>query len=626
MTIDLLTLGTQGVHVAQRQLDTTGHNIANVNTEGFSRQRVEQATNEPTYWVGHYWGNGVHVANVSRSYDKFAAHELNLATSANAFANAGNSQLSILDDLMSFSGKAIPENLNEFFGALKQLADTPNDMAARKVVLENANIVADSLNSIHNTLQVQNNDSAEEIDGVVRRINDIGVELGNIHRALMQSDGKANDLLDKHQNLINELSMYTHVTVNQREQGGVNVLIGTGNALVSGSVVSQLKLLPNEKGGAQRQLALQVGNSVKLISDADIRGKLGALIEFRGGILTKANDELGLLASGFALKMNELQAQGIDLNGNVGSPLFNDFNDAQIAANRVVKSVNSTADIAVFIDDINQIAAGDYQLSFDGTNYQITDPFEQSIELSATGTPPSINAYGMRIEFNSPMAAGEKVKLRPVRQAAGQIHVQMRDASKIAAQSFVNLNSILRGDGKLTVLTQGAQKEFQVVISPDAKQFSVLDMDNNLLLADKPYPPTAAVNVNGTVFSLTQGAAENDRFVVSLLPADGDNSNLLLMEQVQTQKILAGGKATIFDVYQALNTDIGVQKASFERLAAVSGTELDAAKARVAEISGVNLDEEAANMLRFQQAYMASSRVIAAANETFETLLNATRG
>lgn len=622
---DLLSLGTQGVLAAQRQLSTTGHNISNVNTDGYSRQVVEQGTNESQYWGGQRFGSGVHIADVRRNYDKFAVNELNLATSSLGHASKLNSQLSMLDSLLSQSAKKIPDNMNELYASLEGLADTPNDMGARKVVLENAKMVADSFNDINNTLRLQESDTAAEIEGTVQRLNNIGKELVDINQALVKSNGTDNDLLDRHQNLINELSEYTQVTVNTRKDGLFNVLIGTGNTLVSGLHASELTTVPGDPDHQQRRLALKTGESVKPISNDDINGQLGALFEFRDTTLANSRDQLGMMATGLAMKFNELQSQGFDLSGEVGANFFNNLNDPDIARNRVVKSSDSTADLSVFIDDVSQLRAGDYHLKFDGTQYTLIDPDDKQTQVNPTGTPATFNIDGLNIQIDSPLSSGERVILRPMRDSAGQVYVDMEDPAKIAAQSYISPTSKIDGNADLKVISQGAQQEFEVIISADASQFTVLDFDGNILQGPQVYPPVGPFTVNGTTLELSEGAAKDDRFVVSLLPADGDNGNLLRMQDLQTDKIMNDGRSTLIDVFEGLTSDIGTQKASFARLESISRTELDAAEGRVAEISGVNLDEEAANMMKFQQAYMASSRIMTAANEAFQTLLSATR-
>ena len=624
--MDLLSLGALGVNAAKKQLNTTGHNIANANTPGYSKQRVEQKATDSYRLGADRWGTGVEADQVYRIYDKFAVNELNLVTSMHSHASTRDASISVLDDMMSFSAQKIPENMNAFFGALNALEDTPNDLGARKVVLENAKSIAASFNDINYLLQNRENDVADEIKGTVKRINDIGEELADIHKALTKADGEDNDLLDQHQNLINELAKYTRVTVNQRGGfGAYNVLIGSGHTLVSGVTSTKLTTIPDKLDPAELGLALVTGDTIKAIENKDIQGKLGALFEFRNLSLKQARDELGLVAMGVAFQLNHLQEQGYDLNGAIGKNMFTDFNNTNIATSRVVQSPSSSAKISVFIDDLAKLKPQDYELTFDGSQYTLIDPNRGQQQAVPTGSPPTIKIDGLSIQINAGLAAGERVLIRPMKHAAGQIDMLLNEASQIAAQSYITSNSKLFGNANLSIIDKGSPKAFQVVISDDGKSFSVLSMDNKVLLAANPYPPRGIVKVNDTSFALSAGAMKNDKFVVSTIPADGDNSNLIKMQELQTKKVMYSQTASIIDVFEKLNSDIGAEKASFSHLAAVSKEELNAATARVEEISGVNLDEEAANMIKFQQAYIASSRVMSAANEAFDTLLNATR-
>ncbi|WP_413110721.1 flagellar hook-associated protein FlgK [Thaumasiovibrio sp. DFM-14] len=624
MGFDLLNIGAQSVLTAQRQLNTTGHNISNVNTEGYSRQSVEQRTNDPRWWGGSQHGTGTHVAAVRRSFDQFAANEVNLSTTNLSYAEDREMQLSQLDTTLANSAKQIPQDMNDWYDAIKAMADTPNDLGARTVVLEKAHLIANGLNSNYTQLVSQRAEATEILQSTLSRVNDIGKELVDIHQALIKSPGSSNDLLDRHNTLIKELSQYTKVTVTPKNDS-FNVMIGTGHTLVSGTESSELLMIAGSPDPQQTQLAMREGKATKAIQMSGLDGKLAALLELRDKTLPQVMDELGRLSIGFSSAINELQAQGLDLNGNVGQSMFSDINEPQIAAARVVKPLDSPADMKVFIDDTAQLKGGEYSLRYDGTAYQVTAPDGAVHQLSASGMPPQIEIDGLRVEITVPPIANERILLRPSRAAAGEMSVTVSDVSQIAAQSFLSSASRIEGKAELQVTALGQTPEFKVMVSPDATQFAVLNPSGGVLLPPQSYPPAGPVNVDGTVFELSAGAAGNDIFAVSLTPAEGDNGNLLRMQNTQLDKVMNGGKSTFIDLFQGLTTDIGVQKASASRLRDVADMEKETAESRLAEISGVNLDEEAANLMKFQQAYMASSRIMTAANKTFETLLDSTR-
>ncbi len=621
MASDLLNVGTQSVLTAQRQLNTTGHNISNVNTEGYSRQSVIQGTNMPRQFGGQSYGMGVHVDNVRRSWDQFAVKELNVATTDHAYKRDDEEHLDMLSKLLSsVASKKIPENLNEWFDGVKTLADTPNDAGARKVVLEKANLIAQNLNDFHETVRSQYDSTNKGLEVGVERINQIGTELRDLQRLMMKVPGPHNDLMDKHEKLVAELSQYTKVTVTPRKNSeGFNILIGNGHTLVSGTESSQLKMIDGYPDVKQHRLAMVEGNAVKPISSKDIGGKMGALLANRDEHIPALMDEIGRLATAFSYEVNKLQTQGLDLNGNVGKGLFTDVNSDVAAHDRVVIPSDSKADLAVYIDDISQLSGGEYSLSYNGSDYVVTRPSGEQVVVEENKGNLSID--GMRIQINNEPEKGERVIIRPTRNGARDIKLATTDPAKIAAQSYEASTTEAQGSAKFNILEAGKLREFEVVVSPKGDQFAVTDTKGNILLEPQDYPPSGPVTVQGTTFELTGGAMPDDKFTANLVASEGDNGNLRKMLDVQTKKEMDDNQSTIIDLYHNLNTDFGLKLSTASRLTDVSRLEKEAAQERIASVSGVNLDEEAANMMKFQQAYMASSRIIQASNDTFKTIL-----
>ncbi|ENM5764460.1 flagellar hook-associated protein FlgK [Vibrio mimicus] len=621
MASDLLNVGTQSVLTAQRQLNTTGHNISNVNTEGYSRQSVIQGTNMPRQYGGETYGMGVHVENVRRSWDQFAVKELNIASTDYSFKRDTEENLDMLSKLLSsVASKKIPENLNEWFDAVKTLADSPNDLGARKVVLEKAKLISQNLNDFHETVRLQKDITNKGLDLGVERINQLALEIRDLQRLMMRVPGPHNDLMDKHEKLVAELSQYTKVTVTQRKNGeGFNIHIGNGHTLVSGTEASQLKVIDGFPDTQQHRLAMIEGKAIKPISARDIGGKMEAILDMRDKHIPYLMDEVGRLAISFSHEVNTLQSQGLDLRGNVGGPLFTDVNLDVIARSRVVTSSNSKADMAVFIDDVSQLKGGEYSMQYNGSEFVVTLPSgQQTVQPVVKG-----NVYidGLRIEVRNAPQVGERILVRPTRSGAAAIRLATEDATKIAAQSFEASTTFAQGKAQFKILQAGDVREFEVHVSPTGDQFAVTDTKGNILVQPQPYPPTGPVTVLGTTFELTEGALPNDKFTANLVPSEGDNGNLRKMINIQTDKKMNDKESTIIDLYHNLNTDVGLKMATMTRLTDVARLEKEAAQSRIASISGVNLDEEAANMMKFQQAYMASSRIIQASNDTFNTIL-----
>lgn len=621
MASDLLNVGTQSVLTAQRQLNTTGHNISNVNTEGYSRQSVIQGTNAPRQYGGETYGMGVHVENVRRSWDQFAVKELNIASTDYAFKRDTEENLDMLSKLLSsVASKKIPENLNEWFDSVKSLADSPNDLGARKVVLEKAKLISQNLNDFHETVRLQKDITNKGLALGVERINQLALEIRDLQRLMMRVPGPHNDLMDKHEKLVSELSQYTKVTVTQRKHGeGFNIHIGNGHTLVSGTEASQLRVIDGFPDTQQHRLAMVEGKALKAISARDVGGKMEAILDMRDEHIPYLMDEVGRLALSFSHEVNTLQSQGLDLRGNVGSALFTDVNLDVIARSRVVTNSNSKADMAVFIEDVSQLKGGEYSMQYNGSEFVVTLPSGQQTVLPVV--KGNVYVDGLRVEVRNPPQVGERILVRPTRNGAAAIRLATEDATKIAAQSFEASTTFAQGKAKFKILQAGDVREFEVIVSPTGDQFAVTDTKGNILLQPQPYPPTGPVTVLGTTFELTEGALPNDKFTANLVPSEGDNGNLRKMINIQTAKRMNDNESTIIDLYHNLNTDVGLKMATMTRLTDVARLEKEAAQSRIASISGVNLDEEAANMMKFQQAYMASSRIIQASNDTFNTIL-----
>lgn len=623
---DLLNLGAQSALVAQKQLNTTGHNISNVNTEGYSRQSVIQGTNNPTTYGGETYGMGVHVENVRRSWDQFAVNELNLSETNFSNKKESEENINMLTSMLSSAGsKKVPENINEWFDSIKSLADTPNDIGARKVVLEKTKLISNTLNNFHETIRQQSDVVNKKLEMGVKRVNQIATEIRDIHRQMMRSPGPHNDLMDKHEKLVSELSQYTKVTVTPRANSeGFNIHIGNGNTLVSGVEASELKMIDGDPDVKQQRLAMVEGKGIKALTSDGIDGKLAALFDMRDKQIPHLMDELGRLSATLSKKVNDLQSQGLDLKGRVGQNIFTDINSEAVAKSRVVAKNNSKADLAVFVDDLSQLKSGEYALRYDGSEYTVTKPNGERESLFAVPDKTGGSALfldGMKIQIRHPPSSGERILLRPTRQAAEQIQMMTDDPERIAAQSYEASSSFAKGTANFNIVKAGQLQEFGVVISPDGDKFAVVDKEGKLLVEPQLYPPTGAVTVLGTTFELGAGAMANDKFTANLTPAEGDNGNLRKLQNIQTEKGLDNHESTLIDIYHNLNTEVGLKISTASRLTDIARLENESAKERIASIAGVNLDEEAANMMKFQQAYMASSRVMQVANDTFNTIL-----
>ncbi len=647
MALDLMQIGVSGLRTSQKQLDVASHNITNVNTPGYSRQVVEQKADDAQWNGNSYYGTGAYIDNVSRAYDQFAARELTLSTTQLEEANVKQQHLAMLDDFTSKSAVNSVNSMNDFYHSVRSLADNPSDLGSRQTVLEHANQAAVNLNNSHETLTNIRTDVNQQLSVSLDRVNALGQELAAVNTSLQQqssSDG-SNDLFDQQRTLINELAQYTQVTVLADKGSLANtVIIGSGDTLVSGVSASQLELVDGDPDIANKQIALINGNNSKPIKSDTIGGSLGAMLTVRDDVIDKSLDQLGQMALGFASQMNDLQQQGVDLEGQQGQALFNDINSPNAMSQRALKPFGSSSDISVKIDDINQLKIGDYQLVSDATSHTLIDQQGNKTALTANAKGKfEAKVDGLEITINKPptLMAGETETaiIQPLRRGAADISLALTDPrglaghrqlTAIAAESNLGSATIT----KATAVSDNAAGRYQLQLNAAGDQVTVTDLktNTNIELADNQYSAekgaTIAFKTGATsspVMTLSAGAKANDSFEVELgtQNAQGGNGNFLAMQQVQHQKTMADGKSSVIDLFEGLATDIGMLKKNADKLSEVNQLDFDSASERVSNLSGVNLDEEAANLMKFQQSYMASSRIMSVAKETFDTLMRA---
>ncbi|MCL1090753.1 flagellar hook-associated protein FlgK [Shewanella profunda] len=641
MAIDLLNIARTGVLASQSQLGVTSNNIANANTAGYHRQVATQSTLESQRLGNSFYGTGTYVDDVKRIYNDYAARELRIGQTTLSGAEASYGKLSELDQLFSQIGKMVPQSLNSLFTGLNSLADLPADLGIRSSTLNDAKQLANSLNQMQSSLNGQMTQTNDQITGMTKRINEISKELANLNLELMKSPNQDAMLLDKQDALVQELSQYAQVNVIPQENGAKSIMLGGSVMLVSGEIAMTMDTKTGDPFPNELQLTSSIGSQSVAADPSKLGGQLGALFEYRDQTLIPASHELDQLALGIADNFNKMQAQGFDLNGQVGSNIFRDINDPLMSLGRVGGYSNNTgnATLGVTIDDTSLLTGGAYELSF-------TAPATYELRDTETGviTPLTLNGStleggaGFSIDIKAgAMASGDRFVIRPTAGAANGITVEMTDPKGIAAASpKITADAANSGNTqvKLTQITNRSAANFPITGSELTIQldttaipptYEAFDASGSSLGAAAPYTPPS-ISAFGFTFEVdSTAAASNDRFTFDLSFAEGDNSNAVAMAKLSESKVMNGGKSTLADVFENTKIDIGSKTKAAEVRVGSAEAIYQQAYARVESESGVNLDEEAANLMRFQQAYQASARIMTTAQEIFDTLLTSVR-
>jgi len=669
MGVDLLQLGISGLQAAQQQLGTTGHNIANVNTEGFSRQTALQQTTTPLSAGGNFDGTGTRVSQVSRVFDQFRYNEVIFNQTLNSGAQTTASKMQRLDETMSLIGKGITTSLNDLFGAVNSLVDVPGDLGLREVMLAKADTLSKNMSSVQSALDGEYNSVNEDLESTAEVVTEIAKQLAALNRDIVtaSTNGSApGDLLDKRDTLIKDLSKYTTVSTYETKDGALNVYIASGQTLVTNTTTFSVGFDHGNPDPRQTQLYIQSPSGIKQqLTSTSVGGSMGALIKYRDGVLTETMNKVGQTAITVADAFNKVQSQGMDLNGLQGQSLFKDVNDLESTQRRFLSDQDNTGNVGgvVEITDINQLTSDDYSLSFQGGNYTLTNDNTGQTQILIADNP--LAAVGSRSyttndgftfkEAGGTPQNGDKFMIQPSRQGAINLEVNLTQAEQIAASSIAEVYSANTNvnTAKLAITSidnigaagfpsAGNKLTLEVFEAPVGTfNYQMLDSSgtaqplfdqNGAALGVSATYTTSPLNFKaaGMSFSLTgkatgQTANAPERYDIEYAVGSGNNKNALAMASLVDKKMANQGRSTMNDLYEESVTSVGSQTATANIEASAANTLYTQAEARMSNTSGVNLDEEASNLLRFQQAYSASARIISTANEIFQTLLQAAR-
>jgi flagellar hook-associated protein 1 FlgK len=635
---NILNVGTSALLSLQQAITTTGHNIANVNTEGYSRQRVNFDTLTPQLSGGSYIGSGVATDSIERIYDQFLTSEVrNRTTSQNGF-QAFSELASRLDGLLADPDVGLAPTLESFFGALQDVSNNPGSLPERQVLLGEAEVLADRFHYLDSNLRNLGDELNSRIETSVSDINSLARSIAELNEQVVSATADAggappNDLLDTRDQLITELSEKIGVTTVGQSDGSINVMVGNGQALVIGFSAQQLQTFDNPYDGTQTLVGVaNLSGSVTDLGRFLDGGELGAALDFREQVLDPARNQLGLVAMGLTATFNEQHQLGVDLNGQPGGDFFLPLDATYTAHPDNV----GTSSISVSISDATALTDDDYSLRYDSGQWTLTN---LSTNVSQSGAGPFV-VDGVTINVAGVPVDGDSFLVQPTRQGATLFDVVLNQPQDFAGASPLRSQEVLSntGSGRIeglsvndaSALPLGSQ--VTLTFNPDALGVGVPGFDV-VGIAGGPLAYDPATESNGKAFSLggfdftLSGApqAGDELIIENNLNGTGDNRNALTLAGLQTSNLLSGGTESYQDAYGRLVADVAVKTRQAQAGANTEQVLLDQSIAARDSVSGVNLDEEAANLIRYQQAYQAAAQVISVADQMFQVLLNATQ-
>jgi flagellar hook-associated protein 1 FlgK len=633
---DILGNALSGLLTFQRALTTTSHNIANVNTEGYSRQRIELDARNP-YMIGDaFIGNGVEVVSVSRAYDQLLTNHLRSTTSAyNQLAKvaelAGN-----IDNILADPEGGLSPILQDFFNAVQDLADQPTSGSARQQLISTAESMVNRLHTLDSMFASMRRNIETEISNRVVEINQFAEQVATINGQLFELNSSGNldrqsaDLLDQRDAILQDLSELIGIQVINEPGNLITVQIGNGQTMVTGTNAFSLDTVSDPSNPTRSAIVYSGFSTVNDISEQLSGGILGGVLEFSNSVLEPTISSLGRIAIGLADSFNQQHNAGMDLLDNLGGDFFS-FEQPSATA-FIGNSGSATVDVE--ITDLGALTTDEYILSFDGSNWSITSESGNS-QVVTSGD----EFEGLTLTLGGTAVMGDSFSIRPTERGASSIGLLISDPNQVAAAAPIRTGSALSNLGSAE-LSAG-----EVVDSTDPALLSTV----NLTFNDPPtdFTADADVTIGGTTYlagtsipfannmqleangwraSLSGAPAAGDVLTIEAnFGGSGDNRNALALSQLQTEQIFDNGLNNFQEAYGNLVGLVGSRTSSAMADRDAQEALLLQAEDRRAEVAGVNLDEEAADLIKYQQAYQAAARMISTAQELFTTLLDSTR-
>ena len=642
----LMSIGKTAMFASYAALQTTGNNIANANTPGYSRQQVQLADAPGQYTGAGFFGKGVAVTTVTRAYDRFLTNQA-VDTSAIAAADAARAaKLTQLEGVFPIGEAGLGYAAGELVNAFVDVANTPGDASAREVVLGQARELASRFRAAGEQLGALQGGVTADVRAAVGGVNALAQQVAEMNRRIAALRGTAqppNQLLDERDRLIADIAATIHVTTVQADDGSVGVFIGGGQSLVLGSNASTLKAVPDAFDPAQVALALTESGTDRLLPPSSLAGgSLTGLLRFQNNDLAAATNLLGQMAAALAGAMNRQQSLGLDLGrpAGAGAPMF------AAGAPRVLPASGNagSATLSLVVTDASQLQATDFALEFDGSAYTLTRRADGAAVPGSPFTPAAL-AAGVTIDGATlalaagGAAAGDRFLLQPVAAAARNLQAVLGNGQAIAAAAPFTASLGVGNAGSATaasleMVDTGYDPGLGAVITftSDAGDFDWATSDG--ATGSGSWRAGAPIALNG--FELTLAGVPRRGDTASVQPTRTpatNNGNALAFARLGSAAVVAsagpggapGAGQSITDAYSSAIAQLGVRVQGGKAAAGLSGVIASHAETARANAAGVNLDEEAARLIQFQQSYQAAAKILQVAQSLFDTLLQATR-
>lgn len=640
--MSFLNTSVSGLLSSQRALATTSHNIANVNTPGYSRQRVELLARDPQFTGAGYIGKGVSINSIQRVQSDFISEQLRTSTSSASSNQTFLNLASRIDNILTDEQAGLSPSITSFFNAVQDVVDLPSSINNRQVMLSEAQSLTARFQFLESRISDLGNEIRTQLTETSAEVNTLNQSIADMNQRIVSALGNRdsqppNDLLDQRDELIRQLSEYVSVNTVEQADGAVNVFTGSGQAMVMGTIASTLQVVESYQGHFDINVTNNFGSSQ--VTNNISGGRLGGLLDFQSQMLEPAVNSLGRLAIGLADSFNDQHILGRNLDDEVNQQFFT------VPSPEVLALGTAPNNVAATITDPTALSDSNYSLSYTGGNnytlVRLSDNTTTAINTGGTSPFTTTATDGFTLTITAGATAGDQFIIRPTIHGARDINTVISDPRKIAAAGALNAEEITDANGLPTntgtgIITQANISDLTGIPLATSITLTFVQATNQFTISAPPggtlaYNPATEGNgkqftiaaAGNATFNISGTPSDGDQFVIgNNTSSDGDNRNALLLADLQDSSILLNGTANYQDTFGQLVVSVGTATRQAEVSNGAISALLDQAIAARESLSGVNLDEEAANMLELQQIYQASAQMISTADRLFQTLID----
>ena len=628
--MSILNIGTRALLANQLALQTAGNNVANVNTPGYSRQSVLLQSVEGAFSGAGYYGNGVNAATVLRSHDQFLTRQAALTSSIAAADSKRLEQLKQLEDLFPGGTSGLGAAVSDMLNAFSDVVNAPTDLPSRAVVLSRADEMAARFRTTAGNLTSLQQGIQSELRVTAGNINSLAARIAQANEQIISTNGSGhepNQLLDQRDQLIRELNALVQTTSIPADDGTVGIFLAGSQPLVLGRNAATVAITGDEFGDpAKAKLSISRNGQTALIDEANLGGgAIAGLLRFQNVDLVDAGNLIGRMALALGTRINEQQRLGLDQSGAPGGDLFA-LGPTPAGLPAATNTGGASVQLSVQTTPTSgstALAASDYELAFSGATTGTVRRVLDGQTVAFNSVPVLID--GLSLQVTGAPAAGDRFLITPMRNAALSIDTTFSSPRSLAVASPVAATAGSTNQGTLTLqglLPQRADANLTQTVSltftgPGSFNVTGTGTGDPVGVA---FTPGQAISFNGWSLTLKGNPKAGDTYTVAANAFPNTSAgNAEAMLALRDLAMFDG--AAVTDGYAGLMSSIGVRVQSAGFSAGISQSIASNVETDRASVAGVNLDEEAAKLLQFQQAYQASAKILQVSQTMFDTMI-----